>query len=35
LIIAPLIVIFEFITSVVILPALRSKGFKGINQARV
>ena len=25
----------EFITSVAILPALRSKGFKGINQVRV
>jgi len=25
----------EFITPVVILPALRRKGFKGINQGRV
>jgi len=33
--VAPSIVILEFITSVAILPALRSKGFKGINQGRV
>jgi hypothetical protein len=33
--VATSIVILEFITSVAILPALRSKGFKGINQVRV
>jgi hypothetical protein len=33
--VAPSIVILEFITPLVILPALRRKGFKGINQGRV